>query len=392
MVITLITGACGACTGAPLRDGFRHPEFPEHTAPADAYPWAEPDDPSAVKVSPAGGFLDALVVGDAIVMTERAPEASTRQPPAVGVRVRGVDRRGNELFAGPAVAAESGVSDGPRLRLLGEGRRVRVAFAYHKTGPGGRLAYVDIYDPAARGQVRPQTVRLPTDEQLEWAGSTAIQGALRDHGGPITILNADGRLSQWRRPGWRPLAATDDIVVDTQQRDDGDEQGFQVTDRRTRRTLWSGRGEIVYAVSTQAIISGRTRRLRLRDLHTGKVIARSNDPLPQGGTPSSADGTWQHDDLLTNWQVAGSTHHRWVHGGWNVGHYAVWRDNLYGFQDPGHPFIKNPVALWIPSGGTPAKVPITGRASPLGVTTDGHAVALTGDFRDRGLYVLPLRH
>lgn len=98
------------------------------------------------------------------------------------------------------------------LRLLGDGRRVRVAFGYHQSGPSGRLAYVDICDPAARGDIRPQTVRLPTDEKLEWAGGTAGQGALRDHDGPITILDADGTLSPWHRPGWRPVAATADVV------------------------------------------------------------------------------------------------------------------------------------------------------------------------------------
>ena len=111
-------------------DVFRHPELPERMAPAGTYPWVEPDDPSAVKVSPANGFLNALVVGDVIVMTERVTEASTRRPSAVGVRVRGVDREGSLLFTGPAVAAESGLSNGRRLCLLGDGQRVRVAFSY----------------------------------------------------------------------------------------------------------------------------------------------------------------------------------------------------------------------------------------------------------------------
>jgi hypothetical protein len=292
--------------GRGLFDVFRDPELPERMVPAGTYPWAEPDDPSAVKLSPANGFLDVLVVGDVIVMTERVTEVSIRRPSAVGVRVRAVDREGNLLFTGPALAAESGVSDGPHLRLLGDGRRVRVAFSYHKTGPSGRLAYVDIYDPAARGHVRPQTVRLPTDEQLEWA-------------------------------------------------------------------------------------AGHTRRLRLYDLRTGKVIARSNDPLPQGGTTACADYTRQHEDLLMTWQIAASTRHRWVHGGWNIGYYAIWQGDLYGFPSPENPFNKNPMALWIPPTGTPAKFPVTGHAAPLGVTTDGHAIALTGTFRDRALYVLPPR-
>src|SRR3954469_11001753 len=140
--------------GRGLFDAFRHPELPERMAPAGVYPWAEPDDPSAVTLCPANKFLDALVVGDVVVMTERVPEASTRRPSAVGVRVCGVDREGSLLFTGPALAAESGLSDWPRLRLLDDGQRVRVAFSYHQTGPSGRLAYVDIYDPAARGHVR----------------------------------------------------------------------------------------------------------------------------------------------------------------------------------------------------------------------------------------------
>jgi hypothetical protein len=80
-----------------------------------------------------------------------------------------------------------------------------------------------------------------------------------------------------------------------------------------------------------------------------------------------------------------------VHGGWNIGYYAIWQDNLYGFQSPEHPFDKNPMGLWIPPTGTPAKFPVTGHAAPLGVTTDGHAIALTGTFRDRALYALPPR-
>jgi hypothetical protein len=214
------------------------------------------------------------------------------------------------------VAAESGLSDGPCLRLLGDGRRVRVAFSYHKTGPSGRLAYVDIYDPAARGNVRPQTVRLPTDDQLEWAAGTAVQGGLHEHDAPITILDADGTLSPWRRPGRLPVAATSDVVVDAHRGMDSRKRGFQVLDRRTRRVLWSRRRQTVYAVSPQAIIAGHTRWLRLYDLRTGKVIARSNDP---------------------------------------------------------------------------AKFPVTGHAAPLGVTTDGHAIALTGTFSDRALYALPPR-
>jgi hypothetical protein len=377
--------------GRGLFDVIRDPELPERMAPAGTYPWAEPDDPSAVKLCPASKFLDALVVGDVIVMTERATEASTREPSAVGVRVRAVDREGNRLFTGQTLAAESGVSDGPRLRLLGDGRRVRVAFSYHKTGLSGRLAYVDIYDPAARGHVRPQTVRLPTDEQLEWAAGTAVQGGLHEHDGPITILDADGTLSPWHRPGWLPVAATSDVVVDAYHSMDSRKRGFQVLDRRTRRVLWSRRRQTVYAVSPQAIIAGHTRRLRLYDLRTGKVIARSNDPLPQGGTTACADDTRHHGDLLMTWQVAASTRHRWVHGGWNIGYYVIWQGDLYGFQSPERPFDKNPMALWIPPTGTPAKFPVTGHTAPLGVTTDGHAIALTGTFRDRALYVLPPR-
>ena len=376
--------------GRGLFDVFRHPELPERMAPADVYPWAEPDDPSAVTLCPANGFLDALVVGDVIVMIERVSEASTRRPSAVGMRVRGVDREGNRLFTRPAVAAERGMSDMPRLRLLGDGQRVRVAFSYHQSGPSRRLAYVDIYDPAARGDVRPQTVRLPTDGKLEWVGGTAVQGGLSDHGGPITILDADGTLSPWHRPGWRPVAATADVVVDADRNDDVG-RGFQVLDRRTRRVLWSRRRQNVYAVSTHAIIAGRSRRLRLYDLTTGRVIARSNDALPQGGTPTGADGTRQHGDLLMAMDVAASTRHRWVHGGWNIGYYAIWQDDLYGFEPPEHPYEKNPMALWIPPTGTPAKFPVTGHAAPLGVTTDGHAIALTGTFRDRALYALSPR-
>jgi hypothetical protein len=226
---------------------------------------------------------------------------------------------------------------------------------------------------------------------LEWAAGTAVQGALHEHDGPITILDADGTLSPWRRPGRLPVAATSDVVVDAHRSMDSRKRGFQVLDRRTRRVLWSRRRQTVYAVSPQAIIAGHTRRLRLYDLRTGKVIARSNDPLPRGGTTACADDTRHHGDLLMTWQVAASTRHRWVHGGWNIGYYVIWQDNLYGFQSPEHPFDKNPMALWIPPTGTPARFPVTGHAAPLGVTTDGHAIALTGTFRDRALYALPPR-
>jgi hypothetical protein len=393
VALALIVGVGGACVAPPggLDDAFRHPELPDRTAPAGTYPWVEPDHPAAVKVS-ANGYLNALVVGDVIVVTDRVKAVATGSTGALGVRVRGVDSKGRTLFTGPALAAESGLSDGPGLHLLGDGGRVRVAFAYHKTGPSGRLSYVDIYDPAARGHVQPRTVRFPTDEQLEWAAGTAIQGALLDDGGPITILDADGTLSPWHRRGWLPVAATRDAVVDAHRSNDSRHQGFQVIDRRTRRLLWSGRGQTVYAVSTQAVIAGHTRRLVLSDLHTGDVIARGHDPLPMGGTHANADGTRQHGDLITTWQVAGSTRHRWVHGGWNVGYYAIWKDNLYGFQTPGNPMDDNPMALWIPPTGTPHKFPVTGHAAPLGVTTDGHAVILTGTFRHNDLYIVPLRH
>jgi hypothetical protein len=393
VALTLIAGVGGACVAPPggPDDAFRHPEFPDRTAPASTYPWVEPDAPSAVKVSAADGFVNAIVVGDVIILADRVKSVPTGSTGALGVRVRGVDSKGHILFTGPTVAAESGQSERPGLHLLGDGPRVRVAFSYHKTGPSGRLTYVDIYDPAARGRVHPTTVRFPTDEQLEWAGDTAFQGALLDDGGPITILDAGGTLSPWHRPGWSPVAATGDVVVDAQRSNDSRHQGFEVVDRRTRRVLWSGRGQTVYAVSTRAIIAGHTRRLVLSDLRTGAVIARGNDPLPRGGTPANANDTRQRGDLITTWQAAGSTRHRWVHGGWNVGYYAIWKDNLYGFQTPGNPMDDNPMALWIPPTGVPHKFPVTGHAAPLGVTTDGHAVALTGTFRDRALYVIPLR-
>jgi hypothetical protein len=385
--IALIVGV-GACAHPPggLDDAFRHPEFPDRTAPAGTYPWAEPNDPAAVRISPPDKFRDALVVGDVIVVSERVGPA-----PRI-IRVRGVDPKGRVLFTGPAVAVEPGQSDSPGLHLLGDPGQVRVAFAYHKTGPGGRLAYADIYDLTARGQVKPHTVRLPTDDRLEWAGSTAIQGALRDDGGRITILDADGTLSPWDRPGWLPVAATADVVVDAHRGNDSRKQGFEVVDRRTRRVLWSSPGETVYAVSTKAIIAGHTRAFRLLDLHTGTVIAHSTEPLSQGGTWSGADGTRQQGDLLMTSEVVGNTRHRWVHGGWNAGHYAIWKDNVYGFQDPENSADDNPMALWIPPSGTPYRFPVTGHAAPLGVTTDGHAIALTGSFRDRALYVIPLRH
>ncbi|WP_329261168.1 hypothetical protein OG417_25785 [Actinoallomurus sp. NBC_01490] len=398
VALTLIAGLGGACAdlpgGAPPAgwdDAFRHPELPERTAPAGTYPWVEPDDPSAVKVSVAGGLMNAVVVGDVIVVADRVEGVPAGSTGALGVRVRGVDPEGHTLFTGPVLAAESGLSDGPGLHLLGDGPGLRVAFSYHKTGPGGRLTYVDIYDPSARGHVRPRTVRLPTDEQLEWAGDTAFQGALLDDGGPITILDADGTLSPWHRPGWSPVAATGDVVVDAHRSDDSRHQGFEVVDRRTGRVLWSGRGQTVYAVSTRAVIAGHTRRLMLSDLRTGEVLARGDDPLSSGGTPSDADGTRQQGDLITTWEVAGSTRHRWVHGGWNVGYYAIWQGDLYGFQNPGNPMDDDPMALWIPPTGVPHRFPVTGKAAPLGVTTDGHAVALTGTFRGHALYVLPLR-
>ncbi|GAB3964634.1 hypothetical protein GCM10029978_025560 [Actinoallomurus acanthiterrae] len=390
VALTLIVGYLGFGPLRSLRDLFRHPEFPDRTAPASTYPWVEPDHPSAVEVAPPDGFLDALVVDDVIVMTERTTDVPGRTG-ARGLRVRGVDPKGRTLFTGRTWPADSGRWPGPGLRLLGEGRRTRVAFTNQGIDPGGRSAYVDIYDPAARGDVQPQTVRFPTDEELQWAGGTAIQVTAGIQDGPSTILDADGMVSPWHRSGRRPVAATGDVVVDVHRSEDGDEEGFQVVDRRTRRVLWSRRGQTVYAVSTHAVIAGRTRRLRLYDLKTGKVVARSRDPLAQGGTTSSADITRRYGDVLMTWQVAGSTRHRWVHGGWNVGDYAIWQDDVYGFQSPENPFDENPMALWIPPDGTPAKFPVSGRAAPLGVTTDGLAVALTGTFRDRALYVLPLR-
>ncbi|GAA4490397.1 hypothetical protein GCM10023191_022510 [Actinoallomurus oryzae] len=348
VALTLIAGLGGACApgGAPQAgwdDAFRHPELPERTAPAGTYPWVEPDDPSAVKVSVAGGLMNAVVVGDVIVVADRVKGVPAGSTGALGVRVREADPEGHTLFTGPVLAAESGRSDGPGLHLLGDGPRLRVAFSYHKTGPGGRLTYVDIYDPSARGHVRPRTVRLPTDERLEWAGDTAFQGAVLNDGGPITILDADGTLSPWHRPGWLPVAATGDAVVDAHRGNDSRHQGFEVVDRRTGRVLWSGRGQTVYAVSARAIIAGHTRRLVLSDLRTGKVLARGNDPLSSGGTPSDADGTRQQGDLITTWQVAGSTRHRWVHGGWNAGYYAIWKDNLYGLPLSGPASRSQPV-------------------------------------------------
>lgn len=303
-----------------------------------------------------------------------------------------MDPEGHTLFTGPVLAAESGLSDGPGLHLLGDGPGLRVAFSYHKTGPGGRLTYVDIYDPSARGHVRPRTVRLPTDEQLEWAGDTAFQGALLDDGGPITILDADGTLSPWHRPGWSPVAATGDVVVDAHRSDDeAGTRGSRSSTAVPAGCCGPGAARPSTPCPPGPSSPGTPMRLMLSDLRTGEVLARGDDPLSSGGTPSDADGTRQQGDLITTWEVAGSTRHRWVHGGWNVGYYAIWQGDLYGFQNPGNPMDDDPMALWIPPTGVPHRFPVTGKAAPLGVTTDGHAVALTGTFRGHALYVLPLR-
>lgn len=393
-LLSIAAGVVGACASplGSVHDTFRHPEFPQRTASASTYPWVSPDAPSAVKVSAADGVRQALVFGDVIVLVDRLRDMPHRPVGASGVRVRGVDQNGDVLFTGPALAAEAAASDSARLSLLGSGSQTRIAFTYHKTRDGVRATCVDLYDPASRGHVRPVTVRLPTDEPLEWAGDRAIQGAIRPSDGPVTILDADGTLASWHRPGWQPVAATGDVVVDARRGGNDYQQGFQVVDRRTKRVLWSRPGQVVYAVSDRAVIAGRTRRFTLSDLRTGRAVARGHDPLPNGGLPATADGTRQHGDLILKYGFAGSLRHRWVHGGWDVGYYAIWQDNLYGFQGTGNSAVDHPMALWIPPSGTPHRFPVTGDAAPLGVTPDGHAVALTGNFRKHDVVILPLRH
>lgn len=385
----------GACASPFPPDAYRRPTLPERMAPASTYPWVAPDDQAAVRLPPEGGVATALVLGDLIVMVEKA-RGVTGNPSGIPVRVRGLNASGRTLFTGPPLVAESGLSDVPHLALLYDGQRIRIAYSYHKTGPKGRLAYVDLYDPAARGDVRPVTVRMPSDDQLEWAAGTAIQGALGHGPRPITILDADGTLTRWTRPGRQPIAATNDLVVE--QRGDRNDftQGFEVVDRHTDRVVWSSGSRIgarasVYAVSSSAIVAGRTRHLKLLDLRTGKILARGNDPLPMGGTTSTADGTQEHGELLTCYSAAADVGRRWVHGGWGISYYAVWRGNLYGFDPPGLPFEKHPMALWISPDGTPHRFPVAGDAAPLGVTADGHAVVLAGNYRDSALYIVPLR-